>query len=269
MNRRALAVICLTVLALASAGALLAEDQPTVYTRVGLWQVKREMWPAFVKYFEKYDQPVMEKMMAAGVINEWGIDATALHSPEGYTHSTWYAATSYAALAKVDAAYEEQSKKLGEKESARVDAEFAAMITKHRDDMLSSVYQRASGGRFDHAVYFEGTFDVNPDQGDAALSYFNEQLKPTYQKLMDDGVVLNYGLYEQEIATESGNSRGVWYVVKDAAGIDAVKAAFKKYRSGLSGEQKRQRWAGIKEMAKLDSYRQHMSDMIHWAIAKQ
>jgi hypothetical protein len=269
MRRKTLALLGAVLLSLAANGALFAEEQPTLYTRIELWQVKREMWSAFVKNFETYDQPVMEKLMAAGVISEWGIDATSLHQPDGYTHSTWYSAPSYEALAKVDAAYAEQAKAQGDKESARLDAQFAAMITKHRDYLMNDIDLHAVAAKLDHAVLYEGDYDVRPEQGDAALSYWNEQVKPTYQKLMDAGVILSYGLAEEEIATQATDGRASWYVVKNAAGIDQVKAAFKDLRGKMTGEQKRQRWAGIKEAIDVASYRQYMTDVIHWAIAKR
>jgi hypothetical protein len=98
-------VLVVFLFALALAAPVFAQES-RVYVRVELWDVKRELWPAFVKQFEKYDQPVFEKLFSDGVINEWGIDSATLHSPEGYTHGVWYAATSMAALEKAGDAFE-------------------------------------------------------------------------------------------------------------------------------------------------------------------
>ena len=98
--------VMIGALVLLTAAPAVAQDDPApVYTRVALWQVDRAQWGDFVEDFEMHDQPVLEKLFNEGVIIEWGLDAMSLHHPEGYTHGTWWSATSMANLEKVLAAY--------------------------------------------------------------------------------------------------------------------------------------------------------------------
>ena len=75
-------------------------DQAVVYTRVAQWQIARPHWGAYEKDLKKNTVPVMEKLLADGVITEFGADRTTVHTPDGYTHSTWFCATSQANLEK-------------------------------------------------------------------------------------------------------------------------------------------------------------------------
>ena len=99
MNRRRgpwAAALVGSVLALAVSSTVSAEDQPVVYTRVAQWQIARQNWTAYEKDLKKNTVPVMEKLLADGVITEFGADRTSVHTPDGFTHSTWFSAKSLA-----------------------------------------------------------------------------------------------------------------------------------------------------------------------------
>lgn len=243
-----------------------AQGAGTVYVRVEAWDVKREMWSAFEKNFEKYDQSVYEKLFKDGVIIEWGLDSQWLHNPQGYTHSTWYSTTSMEAMEKVDAAFEAAGKARGEEQQARLDAEFAKMLNKHRDYLIRQEYQKAKGVRLDKAFFYRASVAVKTGEGSSYASHWNEYVKPTFQKLMDEGVIVAYGHDVEEFTTESQDSRGSWYVVKDLAGHDKAQAALRDTWDRLSEEQRRARWASIWEFVVPGSYREEMTHIRHWAI---
>ena len=103
----------LSLLSLAVVSTVRAEDQPVVYTRVAQWQIARPNWGAYEKDLKKNLMPVMEKLLADGTITEFGADRTTVHSPDGYTHSTWFCARSLSGLEKaLDALVESESKLL-------------------------------------------------------------------------------------------------------------------------------------------------------------
>lgn len=83
---------------LAFAAPLLSQDQP-LYTRIATWNIARVHWADFEKDLKKNEQPVMEKLLADGLINQYGLDATTVHTADGQTHSTWFSSRSLANLA--------------------------------------------------------------------------------------------------------------------------------------------------------------------------
>lgn len=268
MQRRMLGLSLLVLLALAWALPAAAQDS-RVYVRVELWDVKREMWSAFVKDYEKNDMPVYQKLVADGVINEYGIDSTWLHNPGGYTHSTWHSATSMAAMEKVRDAFDAAEKARGEQEQTRIDTEFAKMLNKHRDYLLLVEGQKAKATKVDKAYFYEASVAVKRGEGDSYVSYWNEHTKPVFQKLMTEGVIVAYGRGREEITTDSEDRRSGWYVVRDLAGHDKVQAALRESWDKMTEEQRRARWASIWEVAEPNSYRENMTRIIHWQITEQ
>ena len=268
MQRRTLGLSLLVLMALAWALPAAAQDS-RVYVRVELWDVKREAWSAFVKDYEKNDLPVYQKLLADGVINEYGIDSAWLHNPEGYTHSTWHAATSMAAMDKVREAFLAAEKARGEAEQARLDMEFAKMLNKHRDYLILTEGQKAKASKLDKAYFYEASVAVKRGGGDSYLSYWNEHTKPVYEKLMREGVIVAYGRGREEITTEGQDRRASWYVVADLGGHDKVQAALRETWSKMTEEQRRARWASIWEYSEPNSFRENMTRMIHWQITEQ
>ena len=269
MPRRAISVFASVVLALCCALPAFAQDAKPVYWRVELWDVKREIWPAFVKYFEKNDQPVYEKLFRDGVITEWGIESASLHNPSQYTHATWHGVSSMEAFEKVNDAFEAVDKAIGEQESARLQREFAGMLVKHRDYLLRAEDMKAKASRLDKAYYSDWSVAIKRGEGQAFTGWWKENVQPVYQKLMDEGVILAYGRSREEISTEPENRQTSWYVTADLAGVDKVNAAFDAMRDALSEEKRRERRTSIWDITEPDSFREYTSQYRHWAIKGQ
>jgi hypothetical protein len=243
------------------------EEPKTTYTRVQLWQVERARWGDFVEMFEQYDEPILEKLMADGVINEWGIDAAALHHPDGYTHSTWYAADSMGALAKAGEAYMAAWEAMDKESMKALDADFASMITKHRDYVIETDDLRSAAGTFEGGYYHASFVQVTRGKHRAYHSFWNNRIKPVYQKLFDDGVVVAYGLSTEKVTTENPTMHSSWYVVKNADGLDAVDAAFDAWWEAEDDEGRRARWTSIMDVVEEDTYREDMTNIIKMSMS--
>lgn len=254
-----LAVLSLALVVVAPAAA---QDEAPVYTRVALWQVERAQWGEFVETFKKYDQPVMEKMMADGVILEWGIDATSLHHPEGYTHSTWFSATSIGALERALEAYDAAYEKMPESEQKASDAAFAEMVTKHRDSMMRNIVMRSRAADTGGSYFLATAGQVKMGHGPDFRSYWDHRVRPVYEKLFADGTILAYGFAVEEVNTEKPGRRESWCVAKNADAIDVVKAAFDASWDGMADEDQRARWQSIVSIMEDGSYREYMAKTI-------
>ncbi len=259
--RRALvaSLTAAALLTLAMVAPAAAEDPAPVYTRVALWQVERAHWGDFVEFFTKYDQPVMEKLMADGVILEWGLDAESLHHPEGYTHATWFSATTMAGLEKALEAYDAFYEKLPKQEQTASDAEFAAMITKHRDYLMRNVVLRSRAGDIKGAYYLASFGRVKMGHGQDYRSYWDHRVLPVYEKLFADGTIVAYGLAVEEVNTEPPGGRESWCMPKNADALDTVKAAFDASWDAMADEEQRARWQSIVSIMEEGSYRESMS----------
>ncbi len=238
------------------------DDDQRIYTRVGLWEVERARWSDYVDSYEQYTQPIMEQLFEAGTIVEWGLDATSIHRPDGYTHASWFSATSIADLERaLDALIE-----AGQASGADAQADFASMITKHRDYLLRDLVRRSSDARLDGG-YWVGTFSrTKPGRGSDYRSWWDEHTQPLFERLLADGTIVAYGLTVEDVITEGFGGRTSWYVVPNAEGIDAVGAAFRAYRQAMSDEGRRARIASIVAVTEAGTFQQFMSELIHFGL---
>jgi hypothetical protein len=276
-NTRNLRLALLTTIAVL--GALIApppaamaadEEEPkTTYTRAQLWEVERARWGDFVDMFKKHDVPILEKMMADGAISEWGIDAAVLHHPKGYTHVTWYSADSMGALAKAGETYTAAWEAMDEESMKTLDANFASMIVKHRDVILDTDDMRSAAGTYEGAYYHSSYVQVTRGKHRAYHSFWNNRVKPVYEKLFEEGVVVAYGLTTEAVTTEHPMGHWSWYVVADADGLDAVDAAFDAWWEEEDDEGRRARWTSIMDVVEEDTYREYMSSIIKASFSAQ
>ncbi len=242
------------------------DDETRTYTRVAMWQVKRANWDDFTTMFDAVDKPVMEQLFADGVITEWGYDAMSVHKADGYTHSTWFSADSYEKLESVWDVYDAFNKKLGEKKAKENDVKFAGMVTKHRDYLVKTDGQRAKAASLSKAGYFKGNyFEVKDGKFEDFMSFYNNRLKSVYEQLLGDGTIVSYGISDEEILTESGGY-SLWFVASSAAALDKVRAAFEAERATLDKEGRRARWASIKDVIEVDTFRQGLTNIIYYQV---
>ena len=265
LTRIAAVALLAVIVALPPVAGAADEKPTTTYTRVALWQVERAYWGDFVEMFEAFDQPIMEKLMAEGLISEWGIDAEALHHAEGYTHTTWYSAGSLGAVMEAGKAYDAAWQAMGEEKMKAADAKFAAMISLHRDVLIATENMRTAAATLDGGYYHGHHIEVTRGKGQEFKSYWEHRIEPVYHELFEKGIIVAYGLSREEITTEAPMAHTVWYMVRDGAGLDAVKAAFEARSDGMNEEERRARWTSFMDVVEEDSYREYFTSLIHWS----
>jgi hypothetical protein len=249
------------MLGVGAAWAQESDDDGPVYTRVASWAVERAQWDAFVEDYKTHDMKVMQKLFDEGVIIEYGLDVETLHGSEGWTHFTWYSTKSMADMAKVDAAWDAYMDSMGDKKQG-VDSNFASMITKHEDDLGHGIVAHYSDSSADGSYYYSWSVKLQPGFGGEFRDYFDEYNGTIMQEMMEEGTIISYGLSRAEIATSSGARRTVWAQLPDLSSYDKLMAAMGANWDSMSDEQGRARWAGIREMIEMGSYRESLSKSI-------
>jgi hypothetical protein len=242
-------------------GTVLAQDR-TVYTQVGLWDVPRAKWGDFVKFYEKYEKPVMERLFAEGVLVEHGFESNGLHDPNDYSHASWISAYSLADLEKALDAY---TKSLGANADA-MEAEFAGMVTKHKDLVVRSHFYGAKSVKMDNGYSFGSSVRVERGHGSDYRKAWETWAKPVYDKLLADGVIVAYTLDEAYYRTDEDQlgRMWTWYVVEDVANKHIVDDAFNAMRAEGSEAERTARTNNYWEMVIDNSYRNGFSRLIYF-----
>ena len=207
----------------------------------------------FLDLVKTVGQPVLDKLMADGVVLAWGVQVSLLRVPGNSTHFIWYAVADYAGVEKVDSAMRAQIAKFndeatksggakkGQKPAASLTArlgEIADMSKVHdylTRDLVIGLSASAPTGVLPYSRY--NFFKVKPGKGADFRKAWEKYNKPIFDKLMADGVILAYGLAVEDVRTEGEFTHFVWYDVKDLASLDKVRAAFIADRDRRSQEE--------------------------------
>jgi hypothetical protein len=108
---------------------------PPRYFDVGYWTVKPGKDGDFIELYKESVGPIMDKLLAAGTIQGYGVFSHASHGDKGFSHLAW---TSIADLAAMDTIDEEFAKGFTEEQMAKF-AEIVEWDT-HKDQILLIVH---------------------------------------------------------------------------------------------------------------------------------
>jgi hypothetical protein len=250
------------VLALAVVPAVRAEE-PVVYTRVAQWQIARPNWSAYEKDLKKNTVPVMEKLLADGVIIEFGADRTSVHTPDGYTHSTWFSAKSQANLEKALATLVESESKLTPEERRKGDTDFAG--TKHADMILRSIAFKNRTIKTEKGYGSVSVQKTLPGKAQEYQELWDKYNKPILEQLYKDGVVTAYGVDVEAVHTGDPSLRFFWEVYPDADAFDKEEAAFNAAREKRSPEERRAIGQAFQELRDAAAHRDSQSDIVYYS----
>jgi hypothetical protein len=75
------------------------------YTRYNFVKVKPGKFAEYRKTWEKYNKPILDKLLADGVILAYGLAVEEMRTDGDFTHFTWYAMKDLASMDKVRAAF--------------------------------------------------------------------------------------------------------------------------------------------------------------------
>lgn len=214
---RRLAVAALAVAALAAVPvpSFAQDEAPPAFTYVAEWTLPRSQWQGYHEWTMKQDKPILERLASEGVLLDWGIYETFVHTDGGNTHGTWWTTASFADMDKVLAAL------------AKAPSHPALVGAGHHDFLLRT----ASGGRRSGAIN-GGFLYVNrqvmrPGEGGAWLKMWNAYTKPVYEQLMADGALAGYSVQYEDVHTGPPTVRYIATISTSAAGEDQIEAALR------------------------------------------
>ncbi len=220
----AFAAMFVLACALAPAGAQNApadqdKSKPPVYTYVSQWAVPRAQWADMAKG-DVQERSTLDKFVADGTLLDYGQFQNLVHQEGHPTHGSWFSATSMASLMKVLNA---------EMSSAGATAPVLAN-SKHWDFVLVSTVYNGKPTTQRTGYIVGASFMVKPGHRKDFDTLTRNQVVPLFERLLADGSVSSYGLYDQEIVEHAGQVTFV-YIAPEASGMDKVDAAFNELMS--------------------------------------
>jgi len=208
--------------------------------------------------------PVLDKLMAEGVVQAWGIEVPILRMPGQPTHMVWITVNDWAGLGKVQNGIEAQFAKLAAEEAkarTKTTAQRMKEVFDHtmtRDwltrDLVSGYGNKMPPNPMPYARYF--FTKVKPGKGGEYRQVWEKYNKPVLEKLVADGVVMAWGMSVEEVRTEGSFTHFTWVGVAQMSDWDKVRAAFIADRQGRSEEQQDAISHAFNKLTDGDAYRQ-------------
>ena len=252
MRKLILSSLTILLLCCAAAGQQAAPQQPQPLTFYYDYKVNPGMEEEFMNLVRTVGAPVRDKLMADGVVMAWGVETPILRYPGGTTHLIWFAVANYDGVEKVLSAMEAQLAKLAAEDAK---AAAAARARKQQPPMTTAARTRAV---FDMSKTRDwltrdlvAGFGAPPAAGTLPVTRYNfnkvkpgkgadyrrtweKYNKPIFDKLVADGVVLAYGLAQEDVKTDGEFTHFVWIATATMAGLDKVGAAIAADRARRS-----------------------------------
>ena len=249
---------------LAVVSTVTAEDQPVVYTRVAQWQIARPNWGAYEKDLKKTRSRSWRSCWPTASITEFGADRTTVHSPDGYTHSTWFSARSLADLEKALDALVESESKLTPEERRKQDTDFAG--TKHADLILRSVAYHNRTVKTEKGYETVSVQKMQPGKAQDYMALYDKYTKPVLEQLYKDGALTAYGVDAEVVHTGDPAFRFFWQMLPDADALDKVQAAFDAAREKRTPEERRAIGEAFAELTDASAHRDSRPNVIYYSV---
>jgi len=230
MRGRTLAAAACVAL-VAGAAPVLAQPAAPI-TWVAYTQGKAGKTMDWVKLTVKYDAPIYEKLMAAGVIRSWGIATPINHRP-GFEWNllTWVTVDNWAGVEKWAGASMQTMQARSAEETKAIEASFDAVEQgrSHFDEVVRNAVLVPGKPGAKIGYFLVEHYLARAGQEAALVQLYKEVIVPIADKLVADGVVVGYGLHEQELHGQFQPGRKwthrSWYAVSDLGAIDRIESA--------------------------------------------
>jgi hypothetical protein len=213
-------VLAMAAMLVAGGAQAQEPDGTMVFARIANWQIARSHWDAYDANMKKTELPILEKMLADGVITEYGIVRNAVHTADGFTHSTWYASKTLAGLEQTLAALVSAAAKLPAAEQRRGNTDYAG--SKHSDVVVRSRVIKGKTARLSSGYTYISTDVIHPGKVAAYNERFEKQVRPVLDTLFASGAAVSFGIDQEFIHTADPNGRTRWVIFGDASGLDKL-----------------------------------------------
>jgi hypothetical protein len=251
MKKRLFFCLLAMLLSCISSAAQQAKPQPLIFWYVYTIQPGKE--DEFMDIVKTVGQPVRDKLMADGVVQAWGAQASMLRVPGNGTHWIWYVVNDWSGIEKVDAAMRAQIAKMSSTDSMAAAGKKGqkpaaapmdrlgqiADLSKTHDyvtrELVSNESPTTPAGVLPYTRY--AFVKVKPGKGGDYRKAWEKYNKPVYDKLVADGVILGYGLDVEDVRTSGEFTHFTWVDTKDLAGMDKLRAAFMADREHRTQEE--------------------------------
>lgn len=218
------------VAALLTVGVASAQA-PKSLTSVAMWKVSPDKMEAFVSK-TKAITPTLDKLMAAGVVNAYGIDVDILHVPNLNNVALWINVADFTAMSKLNKAIEDFGRTNA---STMADLRSLTDAASHHDIVVRQIEGKSRpvpAGTTPISDFDQ--VQVKPGRVAEFVALFRKFDMPVLDKLLNDGVILGYSLETEAVHTMKPGALWTIVTMADLGAKDKVRAAYNQASEKMS-----------------------------------
>jgi len=179
-----------------------------------------------------HEKPLMDGLVADGIINGWGIAVPATHRPADKANFLqWVAVDNWS---KVDqwvgrTLANQQSMEPEEAESQMQAFMGTFEAGSHFDEVVRNAILRSAASPEDMektGVFYVSSYTAREGQGDAFVDLAKSQAVPIADRLVDEGIAIAYGMHVPEVHGVEGWTHRLWWALPNLEGIGKLKQAY-------------------------------------------
>lgn len=179
-------------------------------------------WRALVR---KYDQPMLDKLVAEGVVLAWGLDATVLNHPDRATHRIWVTTADYAGQDKVISGFNSINTSRDDVSRYFAVANLSQLQERY---VRSLVHNLAEDAAKVPAYRAYSAVNIKPGMADDWQKLFEKYERPVLDQLLAGQTILGYGVDVEDLHTRDPGWRWVWVVASSLEALDKVTMTQRK-----------------------------------------
>lgn len=231
-----------------------AQDELEPLTWVGMFDVKPGADVLYEKFFEKYDKPLLDQMVADGKAMSWGL-GYELAGPGGYDLVVWITVPGWAGIGAVEAMFNERYEGMAEEDLAAMIADWIAFVEPGTDQtqlLRHKVFKANPDADWNYLRL--SFYTVKPGHGDDLMKGYKSFWVPIYDQLLETGVISGYGMIEQAVHSDSSFTHEAWITLDSLADLDKVEKAIGEANEKISEGDSVARKIAFMEMVKPDAH---------------
>jgi hypothetical protein len=247
------------VLCLLTAGAVSGQNGEG-YTSVSLFKAKMDSMGSAVENLSKFITPVGTKLLKEGTITGFGLDADVFHLPGQPNLALWMDVPSFAAFQKAEDAIH-AALKAQPQLTAAVWA--ATDMNAHADLMLrhlSANFRKPPAGKLPYTNFY--AVKVKPGKVQEFGESFEKYMKPTYDRLVEDGTIYGYAVDTEVMHTDAASVVWIVTVLPDLAAKDKMLAATRASNQARSAGERKAMNEAMEAATEPGSHRDSLSQAV-------
>jgi hypothetical protein len=174
------------------------------------------------------DGPMYDELLAAGKLESWGIAIPINHSPDdNFNYMLWATMPSWEQVGDLQAGFQKMFSNRSPEEMAAAQKLYqeSTVAGSHHDWIVRHHIRRYADSDVQPQYLVMSYWKAKPGKEDQMTAIFKRSVAPVFDRLLEEGTLLGYGITTQELHTDPSWSHVSWTSISDLSAMETVDEA--------------------------------------------